>query len=50
MKKLLSALLSLALLAALATVPAAAAYSDVPSGSSLAAEVQKAVSYGLMNG
>lgn len=50
MKKLLSALLSLALLAALATVPAAAAYSDVPSGSALAAEVQKAVNYGLMNG
>ena len=50
MKKLLSALLSLALLAALATVPAAAAYSDVPSGSALAAEVQKAVDYGLMNG
>ena len=50
MKKLLSCLLSLALLASLATVPAAAAYSDVPSGSTLAAEVQKAVNYGLMNG
>lgn len=50
MKKLLSCLLSLALMAALATMPASAAYSDVPAGSSLAAEVQKAVDYGLMNG
>lgn len=50
MKKLLSALVSLALLSALAAVPASAAYSDVPAGSSLAAEVEKAVDYGLMNG
>ena len=39
MKKLLSCLVSLALLSALAAVPASAAYSDVPAGSSLAAEV-----------
>lgn len=50
MKKLLSALVSLAMLAALAAVPASAAYSDVPAGGTLAAEVQKAVDYGLMNG
>lgn len=50
MKKLCSCLLSLALLCALAAVPASAAYSDVPSGSALASEVQKAVGYGLMNG
>ena len=50
MKKLLSCLVSLALLSALAAVPASAAYSDVPAGSSLAAEVVKAVDYGLMNG
>lgn len=48
MKKLLSALVSLALLSALAAVPASAAYSDVTG--SLAAEVEKAVDYGLMNG
>ncbi len=50
MKKLCSCLLSLALLCALAAVPASAAYSDVPSGSALASEVEKAVGYGLMNG
>ena len=50
MKKLLSCLVSLALLAGLAAVPASAAYSDVPTGSSLAAEVQKASDYGLMQG
>ena len=51
MKKLISCLLSLALTAAL-TVPmaSAAGYADVPAGSSLAGEVQKAVNYGLMNG
>ena len=49
MKKLLSLALSASLLAA-AAVPAAAVYQDVPSGSALAGEVQKAVDYGLMNG
>ena len=48
MKKLLSCLLALVLLAALAAVPASAAYSDVTG--SLAAEVQKASDYGLMQG
>ena len=51
MKKLLSCLLALALTAAL-LVPAASAegYTDVPAESALAAEVRKAVDYGLMNG
>lgn len=51
MKKLLSCLLALALAAALAAPMASAAgYTDIPAGSSLAGEVQKAVDYGLMNG
>lgn len=50
MKKVLSCLLTLALTAALAAPMASAAYSDVPAGSSLASEVQKASNYGLMNG
>lgn len=51
MKKLLSCLLALALASSL-TVPmaSAAGYTDIPAGSSLAGEVQKAVDYGLMNG
>lgn len=51
MKKLLSCLAALALAASL-TVPmaSAAGYTDIPAGSSLAGEVQKAVEYGLMNG
>ena len=51
MKKLLSCLLVLVLTAAL-LAPAASAegYTDVPAESALAAEVQKAVEYGLMNG
>lgn len=49
MKKLLSLVLSASLLAA-AAAPASAVYQDVPSGSALASEVQKAVDYGLMNG
>lgn len=48
MKKLLSVLLTALLLAGL-TLPAAA-YRDVPAGSTLAGEVEKAVQYGLMNG
>ena len=49
MKKLLSLALSASLLAA-AAAPAGAVYQDIPSGSALAGEVQKAVDYGLMNG
>lgn len=49
MKKFLSCLLAVALAAVLA-VPMAGAYADVPVGSSLAGEVQKATEYGLMNG
>lgn len=51
MKKLLSCLLALVLTAAL-LVPgvSAAGYTDVPAGSALAGEVQKAVDCGLMNG
>ena len=51
MKKLLSCLLALALAASLtAPMASAAGYTDIPAGSSLAGEVQKAVDYGLMNG
>ena len=53
MKKFLSGLLSAALAASLLAPGAAAAdtgFSDVPAGSALAGEVQKAVDYGLMNG
>ena len=53
MKKFLSCLLSAALAASLLIPSAAAAgagFTDVPAGSSLAGEVQKAVGYGLMNG
>lgn len=53
MKKFLSCLLSAALAACLLVPSAAAAgagFTDVPAGSSLAGEVQKAVDYGLMNG
>lgn len=48
MKKICSALLTLALMAVLA-LPTAA-YTDVPESSPLAGEVQKATEYGLMNG
>lgn len=50
MKKLCVALLAAAL--TVATVPpvSAAAFADVPAGSALAAEVQKAADYGLMGG
>lgn len=51
MKKLLSRLLVLMLVSSLMTPMASAAgYTDIPAGSSLAGEVQKAVDYGLMNG
>lgn len=51
MKKLLSCLLALALAASLtAPMASAAGYTDIPAGSSLAGEVQKAVDYGLMSG
>jgi len=52
MKKLCSLLLSAVLLAAL-VVPSAAAsnrYTDIPSGSLLAGEIESAAQYGLMNG
>ena len=53
MKKLLSGLLAASLAGSL-LVPAAAAaktsFRDVPANSALAAEVEKAVDYGLMNG
>jgi len=50
-KKLLSCLLALVLASSLAApVASAAGYADVPPGSALAGEVQKAVDYGLMNG
>ena len=53
MKKFLSCLLSAALAASLlipSTAAAGAGFTDVPAGSALAGEVQKAVGYGLMNG
>lgn len=51
MKKLLTCLLALALAASMMVpVASASAYTDIPAGSSLAGEVQKAVDYGLMNG
>ena len=50
MKRFLSCLTALALAAALMVPMASAAYTDVPAGSALASEVQKAASYGLMNG
>ena len=50
MKRILSCLTALALATALTAPMASAAYTDVPAGSSLAAEVQKAANYGLMNG
>lgn len=51
MKKLLSCLLALALAASMMVpVASASGYTDIPAGSSLAGEVQKAVDYGLMNG
>lgn len=52
MKRLLSCLLAAALTAGLSCLPACAAggFRDVPAESALAAEVQKAVDYGLMGG
>ena len=50
MKKPLSYLLAVALVVVLTVPGAAAAYTDIPAESTLAAEVQKAVNYGLMNG
>lgn len=53
MKRVLSGLLALAMTAAMLAVPvpaAAAGYTDVPAGSTLASEVQKASDYGLMQG
>lgn len=50
MKKLCAALLAAALAASLALPVSAASFQDVPAGSPLAPEVQKAVDYGLMGG
>lgn len=51
MKKILSCLLAIALTAALAAPTVlAVGYTDIPEGSALAGEVQKALDYGLMNG
>lgn len=49
MKKLFSCVLAVALAVFVSCVKTSA-YADVPSGSVLAAEVERAVSYGLMNG
>ena len=52
MKRGIAWLLGIAMAVSLAVVPAAAvgAYQDIPSDSSLAGDIQKAVDYGLMNG
>lgn len=50
MKKICSALLATALAASLVLPVSAVSFRDVPAGSSLASEVQKAVDYGLMGG
>lgn len=50
MKKFLCGLLSAALAVSLTVPMAGAAYTDVPSESTLGGEVEKAVRYGLMNG
>lgn len=50
MKKFLCGLLSAALAASLTVPMAGAAYTDVPTESTLGGEVEKAVRYGLMNG
>ena len=50
MKKYVSCLMTLILLLGLAVPPARAAYTDVPEDDVLAAEVEKATEYGLMNG
>lgn len=49
MKKIFAILLSSALLTSLLICPVSA-YTDVPSGSALSGEVEKAVDYGLMSG
>lgn len=49
MKKIFVVLVTIGLLAAL-SVPAAAAFADVPSDSPLAGEIEKASGYGLMQG
>lgn len=52
MKRGIAWLLGIAMAVSMAVVPAAAAgsYEDIPADSSLAADVQKAVDYGLMQG
>ena len=49
MKRITAYVLAL-VLACSCAVSMAGAYTDVPGGSALAGEVEKAVSYGLMNG
>lgn len=50
MRKVLSAILSLALAVSFAVPAAKASYTDVPANDVLAVEVEKATEYGLMNG
>lgn len=50
MKRTISWLLAASLAAVLAVPAAGAAYTDIPPGSALSGEVQKAVQYGLMQG
>lgn len=50
MKRMMSWLLAVSLTAVLAVPPAGAVYTDIPAGSALSEEVQKAVEYGLMEG
>lgn len=50
MKKLTAWLTMVALACSLTAFPVRAAYADIPNGSPLRTEVEKAVKYGLMNG
>lgn len=50
MKKINSLLLVAMIVISFAVLPTAATYTDVPEGSSLSVEVEKASNYGLMNG
>ena len=50
MKRVISWLLAASLAAVLAVPAAGAVYTDIPAGSALAGEVQRAIQYGLMEG